>query len=171
MNCPKCNISLEARIYEGVEIDKCNQCQGVWLDDGEIVKIVQTKEETFDPNLIRETLSQGCSGIPKNEQQTAVSCPKCQSAMTPINYDYASGIILDRCPQGHGLWFDGNELDKVQIVREQSEEDFEKSKDDWIALAKSALSDKSEIADENRKRNMRPTKYLANSLIRKLIGH
>jgi Zn-finger nucleic acid-binding protein len=171
MNCPKCNIPLEANIYEDIEIDKCNQCQGSWLDDGEIVKIAQTKEETFDPKLIRETLGQGFTGIPQNEQHIVVNCPKCQSAMMPINYDYSSGIILDRCPQGHGLWLDGSELEKVQIIREQSEEDFEKSKDDWIALAKLSLSDKGEIADENRKRNMRPTKYLANCIIRKLIGN
>jgi len=170
MICPKCDIPLKTNIYEDIEIDKCIQCQGVWLDEGEIVKIVQNKEETFDPNLIKETLGQGFSGIPKNEQQTAVMCPECQSAMTPINYDYSSGIILDRCPQGHGLWFDGGELEKVQIIREQSEKDFEKSKEDWISLAKLSLSDKSEISDENRKRNMRPTKYLANCIIRKLIG-
>jgi Zn-finger nucleic acid-binding protein len=90
--------------------------------------------------------------------------------MVPINYDYSSGIILDRCPEGHGLWLDGGELEKVQITREQSDEEFEKSREDWLALAKSALSDKEGIADENRRRNMRPTKYLANCLIRKLIG-
>ncbi len=89
--------------------------------------------------------------------------------MAPINYDYSSGIILDRCPQGHGLWLDGGELEKVQIVREQSEDEFEKSREDWTALAKSALTDKEEIADENRRRKMRPTKYLANCIIRKLI--
>ena len=170
MNCPKCNVPLETIVYEDVEIDKCNQCKGSWLDDGEILKIAQTKKETFDPKLIRETLGQGFTGVPKEEQQTVVSCPKCQSAMKPVNYDYSSGIILDRCPQGHGLWLDGSELEKVQIFREQTEEDFEKNKDDWIELARLSLSNKSEIADENRKRNMRPTKYLVNRIIQKLIG-
>jgi Zn-finger nucleic acid-binding protein len=170
MNCPKCNVPLEAIIYEDVEIDKCNQCKGSWLDDGEILKIIQTIKETFDPKLIRETLGQGFAGVPKEEQQTVVKCPKCQSAMISFNYDYSSGIILDRCPQGCGLWLDGSELEKVQIFREQSEKDFEKCKDDWTALAKLSLSDKDEIADENRKKNMRPTKYLVNCIIHKLIG-
>jgi len=170
MNCPRCNTPLTTIAYEGLEIDKCNKCDGTWLDDGEITKIVNTKEETFDPKLIRETLAQGFTGIPKNEQQTVVNCPKCQSGMKPINYDYSSGIILDRCPEGHGIWLDGGELEKAQIVRENAEENFQKSKEDWLALAKSSLSDKVEIAYENRKRNMRPTRYLANSIIRKLIG-
>ena len=59
MNCPKCNVPLETIVYENVEIDKCNQCKGSWLDDGEILKIAQTKKERFDPKLIRETLGQG----------------------------------------------------------------------------------------------------------------
>ena len=170
MNCPRCNIPLKSSIYEGVEIEACEKCNGTWLDDGEIVKIVETKEEKFDAKLVRETLALGFTGVPKEEQQTIVKCPKCEAGMAPINYDYSSGIILDRCPEGHGLWLDGGELEKVQIVREQSEDDFEKSKEDWIALAKTELADNEEIADENHRRKMRPTKYLANCIIRKLIG-
>ena len=113
----------------------------------------------------------GFAGVPIEEQQTHVKCPICQSAMASINYDYSSGIILDRCPQGHGLWLDGAELEKVQIVREKSDEEFEKNKEDWIALANLATTEKADLADENRRRNMRPTKYLANSIIRKIIGH
>ena len=154
---------------EGVEIDRCDQCNGTWVDDGEIVKIVETKEEKFDEKLVRETLALGFTGVPTEELQTLVRCPKCQAGMVPINYGYSSGVILDRCPEGHGLWFDGGELEKVQIFREQSEDEFEKSREDWIALANSTLTNKQELADENRRRNMRPTKYLANCLIRKFI--
>ncbi|MHC4109937.1 MAG: TFIIB-type zinc ribbon-containing protein [Planctomycetota bacterium] len=170
MNCPKCDIALKSSVYEGVEVDKCTKCNGTWLDDGEIVKVVETKEEKFDAKLVRETLALGFIGVPKKEQQTVVQCPKCGAGMEAINYDYSSGIILDRCPEGDGLWLDGSELEKVQIVREQSEDEFEKSREDWTALAKSAITDKEEIADENRRRNLRPTKYLANCIIRKLIG-
>jgi Zn-finger nucleic acid-binding protein len=170
MDCPKCNTPLKSVTYEGVEIDKCQQCSGAWLDDGEILKIIRTKEETFDPKLIKETLALGFTGVPKNEQQTSARCPKCQAGMEAINYDYSSGIILDRCTEGHGLWFDGEELQKVQIVRERSEQDFEQNREAWLALARSSLTGKEEIADENRRRNFRPTKYLANSLIRKIVG-
>jgi len=171
MNCPRCDTALKSSVYEGVEIDKCTKCNGTWLDDKEIVTIVETKEEKFDAKLVRETLALGFTGLPRQEQQTVVRCPKCGAGMEAINYDYSSGIIMDRCPEGDGLWLDGSELEKVQIVREQSEEEFEKSKEDWTALANSALTDKEEIADENRRRNLRPTKYLANCIIRKLIGH
>ena len=95
MNCPKCDIALKSSVYEGVEIDKCEKCNGTWLDDGEIVKIVETKEEKFDAKLVRETLALGFTGVPRQEQQTVVKCPKCGAGMEAINYDYSSGIILE----------------------------------------------------------------------------
>jgi uncharacterized protein len=40
MNCPKCNITLLMTDRQGVEIDYCPQCRGIWLDRGELEKIV-----------------------------------------------------------------------------------------------------------------------------------
>jgi len=41
MNCPKCNIALSMTDRQGVEIDFCSQCRGVWLDRGELDKIIE----------------------------------------------------------------------------------------------------------------------------------
>jgi uncharacterized protein len=41
MNCPVCaNISLVMAERQGIEIDYCPQCRGVWLDRGELDKII-----------------------------------------------------------------------------------------------------------------------------------
>ena len=32
MKCPKCDGTLIIEEYEGVEVDKCDSCSGVWLD-------------------------------------------------------------------------------------------------------------------------------------------
>ena len=37
MKCPKCNQSLVMSERQGVEIDYCPECRGVWLDRGELV--------------------------------------------------------------------------------------------------------------------------------------
>ena len=41
MRCPNCEKDL--RIYDrhGVEIDLCPNCRGVWLDRGELDKIIE----------------------------------------------------------------------------------------------------------------------------------
>ncbi len=41
MNCPKCNVVLSMMERQGVEIDYCPQCRGVWLDRGELDKIIE----------------------------------------------------------------------------------------------------------------------------------
>ncbi len=41
MNCPSCNMNLTMSERNGVEIDFCPQCRGVWLDRGELDKIIE----------------------------------------------------------------------------------------------------------------------------------
>ena len=48
----------------------------------------------------------------------ALRCPKCTGATAPINYGYDSGIVIDRCKSCRGIWLDGTELEKVQMVAE-----------------------------------------------------
>jgi uncharacterized protein len=40
MNCPNCNETLTMTDRQGVEIDYCPKCRGVWLDKGELDKII-----------------------------------------------------------------------------------------------------------------------------------
>jgi uncharacterized protein len=41
MNCPVCNVTLTMTERQGVEIDYCQRCRGVWLDRGELDKIIE----------------------------------------------------------------------------------------------------------------------------------
>lgn len=41
MNCPVCNVPLVMSERQGIEIDYCPKCRGVWLDRGELDKIVE----------------------------------------------------------------------------------------------------------------------------------
>jgi uncharacterized protein len=40
MHCPVDNTVLQMTERQGVEIDYCPQCRGVWLDRGELDKII-----------------------------------------------------------------------------------------------------------------------------------
>lgn len=41
MKCPNCNETLIMADRQGVEIDYCPSCRGVWLDRGELDKIIE----------------------------------------------------------------------------------------------------------------------------------
>jgi Zn-finger nucleic acid-binding protein len=39
--CPTCRVALVMSERQGIEIDYCPQCRGVWLDRGELDKIIE----------------------------------------------------------------------------------------------------------------------------------
>jgi uncharacterized protein len=45
--CPKDGSRLSARTTDGVEIDECGTCGGVWLDAGELQALSQRESEGF----------------------------------------------------------------------------------------------------------------------------
>ena len=47
MLCPRCDGSLTVTQRDGVEIDMCPKCRGVWLDRGELEKIM-SRMSSFD---------------------------------------------------------------------------------------------------------------------------
>ena len=44
MKCPICEIEMKNTERNDVELDYCTQCRGVWLDRGELEKIIATVE-------------------------------------------------------------------------------------------------------------------------------
>lgn len=45
MQCPVCKVDLNMSERHGVEIDYCPKCRGVWLDRGELDKIIDKATE------------------------------------------------------------------------------------------------------------------------------
>jgi len=43
MKCPKCGSDLEEINYQKVMIDKCSECNGIWLDKGELELLTEGK--------------------------------------------------------------------------------------------------------------------------------
>ena len=65
MKCPNCSETLSMTERQGVEIDYCPNCRGVWLDRGELDKIIEksispqaSQQEAIQKNTYpRETYS------------------------------------------------------------------------------------------------------------------
>ncbi|CAN5450586.1 zf-TFIIB domain-containing protein [soil metagenome] len=49
MLCPVCHTGLALSDRQGVEIDYCPQCRGVWLDRGELDKIIERSAGDLPP--------------------------------------------------------------------------------------------------------------------------
>ncbi|MBN1768123.1 MAG: zf-TFIIB domain-containing protein [Prolixibacteraceae bacterium] len=48
MKCPNCkDVNLVMTDRSGIEIDYCPECRGVWLDRGELDKIIERSAQNF----------------------------------------------------------------------------------------------------------------------------
>jgi uncharacterized protein len=48
MNCPHCAVELKMAERRNIEIDYCPKCRGVWLDKGELDKMLASSESELD---------------------------------------------------------------------------------------------------------------------------
>jgi hypothetical protein len=47
MHCPKCGMKMIEIDFEGIKVDKCSSCLGVYFDDGELAQLSQKTEKGY----------------------------------------------------------------------------------------------------------------------------
>ena len=113
MNCPRCKNDLKVEDYRGIEVDRCPQCQGIWLDYGELD---QLEDLVLDEDEIKGTMMY-------SPLKGGLSCPKCDKPMQRFSYR-GYNLELDFCEQGHGMWLDAGEEKRVLEIMEQRIKDL-----------------------------------------------
>lgn len=48
MRCPKCGMELVEIDYKNIKVDKCSECEGVWLDAGELEAVAGLEKSTLE---------------------------------------------------------------------------------------------------------------------------
>ncbi|KPK01071.1 MAG: hypothetical protein AMS20_14305 [Gemmatimonas sp. SG8_28] len=44
MKCPKCGADLHTEEYHGIQVDRCSECAGMWLDAGEAEELLARED-------------------------------------------------------------------------------------------------------------------------------
>ena len=71
MKCPSCNETLLMSDKNGIEIDYCPNCRGIWLDRGELDKIIDrsadhySKKENYESDYKRYGYNEHSDGYQK----------------------------------------------------------------------------------------------------------
>ncbi len=113
--CPKCREAMIIVEYEGVETDCCLSCGGTWLDAGELAWLGELAGAK--PGKITKAIESAAPG-PAVERR----CPRCRKKLRVITVAAEPAVELDRCPRGHGLWFDAGEMEAVISAFHDGEE-------------------------------------------------
>ena len=103
MQCPKCNADMEVIEYNGVHIDRCTGCQGIFFDhlEQDILKRLKGAEsvDTGDEFM----------GAKYNEI-TDINCPRCGAPMNHVREERPCEIGFESCPECRGAFFDAGEF-------------------------------------------------------------
>ncbi len=110
MTCPKCQGAMETIVYEGVEVDRCRSCQGIWFDAGESDWLRHEDAaaviDTGDP----------AAGMKTNEIDR-YRCPRCDGGMLRRVDPKHPQIRYEECTSCRGSFFDAGEFAELVRVR------------------------------------------------------
>lgn len=95
----------------GLQLDRCLQCGGIWLDPGELDEVAQppSAAKTDLPTLRREIAPMLRSEVEVRYRP----CPRCSEPMQRVNFGDISGIVVDEC-RIHGVYLDPDELEAIE---------------------------------------------------------
>lgn len=106
MICPNCKKQdFDKAIFNGVEVDYCVNCLGIWFDDDELRQAKDERDENLswlDVDLWHDKTKLTVS---KGERL----CPYCRMPLYEVFYG-DSDIKVDLCNLCHGLWLDRGEF-------------------------------------------------------------
>ncbi|MFN8608556.1 MAG: zf-TFIIB domain-containing protein [Vulcanimicrobiota bacterium] len=111
--CPGCGLALE-RVQGGKGCHRCSRCQGLWVTEDFLALALQAQESQIGGILGGQT---GAHTFARSAQQR--ECPGCERLMENYPFGYQSGIWVDGCPDGHGLWLDAGELRLIRDFQER----------------------------------------------------
>ncbi len=103
MRCPKCRADMETLVIEGVEIDRCASCRGLWFDPGEVEKLrrrqVAAALDIGDPAVgrVRNAIDR-------------YRCPRCGGRMARMADPKQTHIWYEECEACRGSFFDAGEF-------------------------------------------------------------
>jgi Zn-finger nucleic acid-binding protein len=122
MKCPLDGAELVAESYEAdIQVDRCPDCGGVWLDAGELARVQETQERDYAAELATQPdLAGRAFDMAVQLAAPARACPACATTMDRREHAYCSQIIVDVCVACGGRWLDAGEIEALEVFFERS---------------------------------------------------
>jgi Zn-finger nucleic acid-binding protein len=109
MRCPKCRSDMDQIEIDGLEIDRCSSCRGLWFDAGELNRLRNRRAaaaiDIGDPK----------TGKVQNKIDR-YRCPRCGGPMIRMVDAKQPHIWYENCGSCHGSYFDAGEFTDLATV-------------------------------------------------------
>ncbi|MDY6865932.1 MAG: zf-TFIIB domain-containing protein [Halobacteriota archaeon] len=123
LDCPICFVEMDRKEAEvpgpNIEIDICPKCSGIWLDHGELNKLLRDRKLT---DYLTKHIG--------TKTNSKLVCPKCGALM---DIEKAEDVEIDVCLSCHGVWLDQGELGKLSNISKSGfdTDTVEKAEERW----------------------------------------
>lgn len=102
MKCPKCSAAMKTVQHEGVEVDRCSGCGGLWFDTFEHEQLRELDGAERVDNRAAQRDGQGA--------HARIDCPRCATPMFRMVAAGQPHIAYESCGLCHGAYFDAGEF-------------------------------------------------------------
>lgn len=135
MQCPRSDGTLKEVTIDGVTIDICESCGGVWFDAQELAKFDEAHEESGQEllTLMAQYHSDGLdhAGPLKSPKDPSVT-------LVRRYYSPKEEIEIDECPITGSIWLDAGELAKIRELFPSQEDRKRAYRDFAVRFKRSA---------------------------------
>jgi Zn-finger nucleic acid-binding protein len=123
MHCLHDNAPMRTQTIEHITIDICPVCDSVWLDGGEIQKIVTFFQENRNSDWLEQ--HKNATSIQTNKKKRGgFNCPHGHGKMSHHTYAGNAKLFIDRCETCGGIWLDPQKLFELwKMTRPKKETD------------------------------------------------
>jgi Zn-finger nucleic acid-binding protein len=97
--CPECSRPFSILKLEGVELDACWLCQGIWFDAGELRHFTGFSRDVPADHLHSRT--------------SRYACPVCGETMKEHVFVRSYNLLADKCLADHGVYLEQGELERA----------------------------------------------------------
>ena len=103
--CPKCKKPTLSNFNtsEGVVVDFCDKCFGIWFDKDELANYIELSTDI--PEIVE---------LKKQAQKTGMVCPKCKGTLEELPFSSQTDFLVDRCESCGGIFFDAGEIARAE---------------------------------------------------------
>ena len=103
MECPKCHAAMELITFDGVTVDRCTGCKGIWFDANEQKWLKEKKGS--------EAIDTGDTTVGKNmDKITNYNCLRCGGGMIRMVDVDQHHIDYEACSVCYGIFLDAGEF-------------------------------------------------------------
>lgn len=102
LQCPKCRHGMEAITHDGITVDRCTRCQGLWFDGDEAQRLKHS------PGA--EILDRGNAKVGRQyDDKGDIGCPHCGKPMDKASDWKQTHVWYEVC-RDHGIFMDAGEF-------------------------------------------------------------